>query len=1276
MLKKITLLFIMNKTKKNPLLLLMFLTLIVLSPQLKAQPSIAISSSPVYANAVAAGSSNVILQKINLAVTLAPATFTGLTINTAGTYGSSDVSNMKVRYSLDATLDAGDATLSTYSSPGAAGTKVFPSFSITTISAGSAATIFVTADIAGGAVVGNTVNITTTSFSNISFVSGTKTGINPLPAGGSKNFCTSVPSAPIVTGSTIVSCGSFTTLTSSAGPNTSWFDAPSGGTLLAIGNSITTDFLSGPTLFYAQDGIVSSGTATFSYTGSAQTFTVPAGVTSIDIDARGGQGGTAGGNTGGLGARMQGTFAVTPGQVLTVVVGAVGVTSYNSGSGGGGTGVINGVIPMIIAGGGGGASSVTPENGGPGLTSTTGGSSSGPGGTAGSGGQKGYFSGDCGWAAGGGGFSGDGYGGADGSDGGPLPGVLGSLGGARSWLNGGAGGVNGGCYFTYPNVGVFGCGGGGCGSYGGGGGGGYSGGGGGQYRYSSGSGLAAGAGGGSYNIGTYPVNTAGYQTGNGQVIITYSSITCPSERTAVLVSISGSPVASSDTTIMTCHSANLTAVANTVTDVLEWFDAPIGGTLLHTGSSYTTPSLNINTTYYVQNRTPAVASVTSTYNYSGSMTSYTVPAGVTALTIEAYGAQGNSATGGAYIGGLGARMLGTFAVTPGDQFILLVGQQGLAPDGVNGGGGGGSFVVKVDPLSSDIISSGAFAGTHVTPVLIAGGGGGTRTAAAQNGNPGSMDATLASGASSTGGGGPSSTTLGNGGIASSPSWGSAGAGFRTNGGDDAGWGYGGSSFLNGGAGGIQACGSGSTQYGGFGGGGSGGGCYGGGGGGGYTGGDGGYIAGGGGSFNSGGSGSSGTSGVRSGDGLITITIPAVEACTSSREAINVNVVQISSPSVTDGVRCGNGSVAITATPTLGGETIDWYADSIGGAVLSGGLGTTTFNTPSISITTIYFAQVRNIATGCISPTRTRVTATIIPTSATSSSQTICSNQLVLFNGILRNTSGTYLDTFTNARGCDSIVTLNLTVLATSTGFITQTICGGTSYFFNGVNLTVTGPYLDTFANSVGCDSVLTLNLFVSALSNGLINQTICNGTTYLFNGVNLGVGGAYKDTLANIAGCDSIVTLNLTISPASTGTITTTIATGSSYLFNGVNLTQPGVYKDTLANVSGCDSVVTLNLSVGTAIANIKEATWEMSIYPNPAMSNATVSYTLPTEATILDIILVDAQGKVMMADKVNQPKITGTYPLNLKGIASGLYFVRLTANGYSETRRIVVNKD
>ncbi|MBK7432586.1 MAG: hypothetical protein IPI66_00985 [Chitinophagaceae bacterium] len=77
-------------------------------------------------------------------------------------------------------------------------------------------------------------------------------------------------------------------------------------------------------------------TQTFNYTGGMQTFTVPAGITSVTIDAYGAQGGsgavgnsnsgpTAGGN-GGLGTRATGTLAVTPGQVLNIFVGGAGAT--------------------------------------------------------------------------------------------------------------------------------------------------------------------------------------------------------------------------------------------------------------------------------------------------------------------------------------------------------------------------------------------------------------------------------------------------------------------------------------------------------------------------------------------------------------------------------------------------------------------------------------------------------------------------------------------------------------------------------------------------------------------------------------------------------------------------------------------------------------------------------------------------------------------------------------------------------------------------------------
>lgn len=208
-------------------------------------------------------------------------------------------------------------------------------------------------------------------------------------------------------------------------------------------------------------------------------------------------------------------------------------------------------------------------------------------------------------------------------------------------------------------------------------------------------------------------------------------------------------------------------------------------------------------------------------------------------------------------GGRGARIYGEFNLTQGQVIRLAVGQMGtgVASNG-NGGGGGGSFVYDV---------SGA------TPMLIAGGGGGTRAAAAQNGCDASTTAFAVTGS----GGSPTwpctvkGGDAGLGGLVSSLSWGSGGAGFNSNGAnDDWGPGTGGRSwaaFLVGGTD-NSGCGSG---LGGFGGGGSGGGCNGGGGGGGYSGGDGGWIAGGGGSFNAGAN-QSATPGVGTAHGTIVL----------------------------------------------------------------------------------------------------------------------------------------------------------------------------------------------------------------------------------------------------------------------------------------------------------------------------------------------------------------------------------------------------------------------
>ena len=81
------------------------------------------------------------------------------------------------------------------------------------------------------------------------------------------------------------------------------------------------------------------------------------------------------------------------------------------------------------------------------------------------------------------------------------------------------------------------------------------------------------------------------------------------------------------------------------------------------------------------------------------------------------------------------------------------------------------------------------------------------------------------------------------------------------------------------------------------------------------------------------------------------------------------------PNGVNGSRSLAGTVSLSAT-TAAGTTVDWYANATGGNVLSGGSGTLSFTTPSISATTTYYAQARNSTTGCVSSSRTAVVATV------------------------------------------------------------------------------------------------------------------------------------------------------------------------------------------------------------------------------------------------------------------------------------------------------------
>ncbi|MFZ1451875.1 MAG: PKD-like domain-containing protein, partial [Ferruginibacter sp.] len=387
--------------------------------------------------------------------------------------------------------------------------------------------------------------------------------VNPIPdvnQPANQVVCNGAPTAPVTfTGSVAGTIFNWTNSDPSIGL------AASGTGNIASFNAINTGAAPVVATVTVTPSTGVSGSTTFNYTGAIQNWTVPAGVTSVNIVANGAQGG----NGGGLGASITGTVTVVPGEVLNVLVGGQGASiassSNSGGGGGGGSYVVRGInTPLIIAGGGGGFASPFFTSGtyvpaiSDGQSGNNGGSTSGGGGTGGNGGNIGL--GDPylpGGASGGGGLLTNGINSVWGTGGaafvnGGTAGLGGSAGAGPLGL--GNGGFGGGGGVTYDNA------------VRSGGGGGYSGGQGGFFP-SGGSGYAHGGGGGSFNSGSAQVNTAGLQSGNGLVTITYASgITCTGTPITFTYTVNPTPNATATPAAQTiCSGAAITPIVLTGT---------------------------------------------------------------------------------------------------------------------------------------------------------------------------------------------------------------------------------------------------------------------------------------------------------------------------------------------------------------------------------------------------------------------------------------------------------------------------------------------------------------------------------------------------------------------------------------------------------------------------------------------------------------------------------------------------------------------------------------
>jgi gliding motility-associated-like protein len=145
------------------------------------------------------------------------------------------------------------------------------------------------------------------------------------------------------------------------------------------------------------------------------------------------------------------------------------------------------------------------------------------------------------------------------------------------------------------------------------------------------------------------------------------------------------------------------------------------------------------------------------------------------------------------------------------------------------------------------------------------------------------------------------------------------------------------------------------------------------------------------------------------------------------------------------------------------------------------------------------------------------------------------------------------------------------------------------------NLTA-GNYTITVRSKVAgsCDGKASEEIKAAPLpSSSISDTTVCQGQLpFTWNGQSITAAGTYTFTGKNAAGCDSIAKLNVVVKQTLAGdtTITSVCASEMPYQWNGQTYTSQGTYTLTLRNIAGCDSVVTLILTVNPlATATITE---------------------------------------------------------------------------------------
>jgi hypothetical protein len=255
----------------------------------------------------------------------------------------------------------------------------------------------------------------------------------------------------------------------------------------------------------------------------------------------------------------------------------------------------------------------------------------------------------------------------------------------------------------------------------------------------------------------------------------------------------------------------------------------------------------------------------------------------------------------------------------------------------------------------------------------------------------------------------------------------------------------------------------------------------------------------------------------------------------------------------------------------------------------------------------------------------------------------CGNYTWIDGSTYTASNNTATHTLTNAAGCDSLVTLALTILNVTTSTDVISACDSYTWMDGNTYSSNNNTATYTLINTTGCDSIIALDLTVNQSSAATDVISACGTYTWIDGNTYNVSNDTATFTLPNTAGCDSIITLDLTVNQSATAT--DVISACSSYTWiNGTTYTSNNnSATHTLTSSGGCDSVVTLDLTITTV---------------NVAVNK--VDLTLTANATGATYQWLDCAN--------NYAVLSGETDITYTISVSGEYAVEVTQNGCTDT--------